>query len=116
MNFYQKVYAWARKIPKGKVATYGQIAMLITTPRAAQVVGFALRALPKDTHVPWQRIINSEGRISIQNPKWPQSEQARLLRKEGIPVVFRESAFYIDITKYLYHFRADAKNTKNIKK
>src|SRR3989344_1097160 len=104
MNFYQKVYTWAEKIPRGKVATYGQIATLITTPRAAQVVGFALRALPKDTNVPWQRIINSEGRISIQNPKWPQSEQARLLRKEGVEVVFRESAFYIDITKYLYHF------------
>ncbi|MEK7148832.1 MAG: MGMT family protein [Patescibacteria group bacterium] len=109
MNFYQKVYVWARKIPKGKVATYGQIATLITTPRAAQIVGFALRALPKDTDVPWQRIINSHGRISIQNPKWPQSEQARLLRKEGVPVIFRESAFWIDIKKYLYHFSASAK-------
>lgn len=111
INFYQKVYAWARKIPKGKVATYGQIAMLITTPRAAQVVGFALRALPKETDVPWQRIINSQGRISIQNPQWPQSEQARLLRKEGITVIFRKSAFWIDMTKYLHHFRGGEKTS-----
>lgn len=104
MNFYHEVYRWARKIPKGKVATYGQIATLISTPRSAQVVGFALRALPKDNDVPWQRIINSRGRISIQNPKWPQSEQARLLKEEGIEVVFRDHAYWVDLAQYLHRF------------
>ncbi|MFH0952454.1 MAG: MGMT family protein [Patescibacteria group bacterium] len=52
MDFYQSVYHLARKIPQGKVATYGQIAALITTPRAARVVGWALRTLPEGTNVP----------------------------------------------------------------
>lgn len=105
MNFYQEVYRWVRKIPRGKVVTYGQIASIISTPRAAQVVGFALRALPQGSNVPWQRVINSEGRISIQNPRWPQSEQARLLKAEGITVSKRDNAFFIDLARYQYLFR-----------
>ncbi|MBI2054941.1 MAG: MGMT family protein [Candidatus Sungbacteria bacterium] len=105
MNFYEEVYKWVCKVPRGKVATYGQIASIISTPRSAQVVGFALRALPKDNDVPWQRVINSQGRISIQNPRWPQSEQARLLKKEGVKVIYKENAYWVDLDKYLYEFR-----------
>ena len=104
VNFYQEVYKWVRKIPKGKVATYGQIATLISTPRSAQVVGFALRALPENSGVPWQRVINSQGRISIQNPRWPQSEQAKQLKKEGVVVAFRDKAYWVNLGKYLYSF------------
>ncbi|MBI2096920.1 MAG: MGMT family protein [Candidatus Sungbacteria bacterium] len=106
MNFYQEVYKLVAKVPKGKVATYGQIAALISTPRAAQVVGFALRALPQNSEVPWQRVINSQGCISIQNPRWPQSEQARLLKREGIKVAFSHNVYRVDLDKYLYSFRA----------
>src|SRR3989344_412893 len=104
MNFYQEVYRWVKKIPKGKVTTYAQIASLISTPRSAQVVGFALRALGTrpDTKVPWQRVINSQGRISIQNPRWPQSEQAKQLKKEGVAVAFRDKAYWVDLAKFLY--------------
>lgn len=104
MNFYEEVYKWAKRIPRGRVATYGQIATIISTPRAAQVVGFALRALHKENDVPWQRIINSKGRISIQNPRWPQSEQAKLLESEGVAVTFRDNAYWVDLTKYLHQF------------
>ena len=104
VNFYQEVYKWVRKIPKGKVATYGQIATLISTPRSAQVVGFALRALLDNSGVPWQRVINSQGRISIQNPRWPQSEQAKQLKKEGVVVAFRDKAYWVNLGKYLYSF------------
>ena len=104
MNFYQEVYKWVRKVPKGKVSTYAQIAAMISTPRSAQLVGFALKALPKENDVPWQRIINSEGRITIQNIKHRQSEQAELLRKEGVKVEFRDNAYWVDLAKYLHHF------------
>lgn len=104
MNFYQEVYRAVKKIPKGKVATYGQIATLISTPRAAQVVGFALRALPKENDVPWQRVINSKGRISIQNPRWPQSEQARLLEKENVKVKKENGTYWVDLSRRLHRF------------
>lgn len=104
MNFYHEVYKLVKKIPKGEVATYGQIATLISTPRSAQVVGFALRALPKENDVPWQRVINSKGRISIQNLRYAQSEQAELLKKEGIEVTFRDDAYWVDLGRYLYRF------------
>jgi len=105
MNFYQEVYKWVKKIPKGKVATYGQIATLISTPRSAQVVGFALRALPPHSDVPWQRVINFQGRISIQNPRWPPSEQAKQLKRERVAVTFRDKAYWVDLAKFLYRFQ-----------
>lgn len=103
MNFYSEVYRLVKKIPKGKVSTYGQIATLISTPRAAQVVGFALKALG-DRHpdVPWPRVINAQGRISINNLRHARSEQARLLRKEGIKVTEHDGAFLVDLDKYLW--------------
>lgn len=105
MNFYQRVYETARKIPEGRVATYGQIASLITTPRAARVVGFALRILPAGTDVPWQRIINSRGRLSIRNPFFSPDHQARLLKKEGVEVFQRGGQWWVDLEKYLWDVR-----------
>ncbi|MDP2587026.1 MAG: MGMT family protein, partial [Candidatus Komeilibacteria bacterium] len=84
MNFYARVYQITKKIPKGRVATSGQIAAMISTARAARVVGFALRSLPADT--PWHRVINSKGMISIENINCPPELQAKLLVKEGIKV------------------------------
>ncbi len=101
MNFYQQVYQIVKKIPKGQVATYGQIAGLISTPRAAQVVGFALRVLPAD--VPWQRVINSHGMISIENLNCPKSLQATLLKKEGVRITFQEGNYWVDLKKYQWH-------------
>ena len=103
MNFYQNVYRLVKRIPRGRVATYAQIASFISTPRSAQVVGFALKALgDRHTDVPWQRVINSQGRISIQNLRHAKSEQARLLKKEGVKVIERDNAFLIDLEKYLW--------------
>ena len=102
MNFFQEVYKLVNKIPAGKVATYGQLATIISTPRAARVVGFALRALPGDTNVPWQRVINSQGRISIQNMQFPQELQATLLEKEGVKVERREDHWWVDLEKYIW--------------
>lgn len=91
-NFYEQVYAVVRRIPAGKVSSYGRIAHMLGRPQAARAVGYALHALKDHTDnpayddIPWQRVINSQGRISIANPLFSTNEQAELLRAEGVPV------------------------------
>lgn len=79
---YQQIYELVRKVPKGKVATYGQIAYQIDrcTPR---MVGYALAALMEDD-VPWQRIVNAQGGISPRAGGDGALIQRRLLEAEGI--------------------------------
>ncbi|MFH1597841.1 MAG: methylated-DNA--[protein]-cysteine S-methyltransferase [Patescibacteria group bacterium] len=103
-NFYQHVYQMVKKVPKGKVATYGQIAALIGSPRSARMVGWALHEVvgAKSKVVPWQRVINREGRISIVNLAHPAQEQAYLLIKEGVKVKEKEGNYYVDLDKYLW--------------
>jgi len=102
-NFYSKVYDAVRQIPRGRVATYQQVAIAVSTPRAAQAVGWALRALPTGSDVPWQRVINSRGMISIRNLRAPKSLQARLLREEGVVVSVEEGNYVVDLDEYLWH-------------
>jgi methylated-DNA-protein-cysteine methyltransferase-like protein len=90
-NFYHQVYAVVRRIPYGKVTSYGRIAAMLGAPNAARAVGYALRALKdKDDSdfepVPWHRVINSQGRISIVNREHGAQRQAELLRQEGVTV------------------------------
>ncbi len=99
-NFYSRVYDVVRKIPRGRVATYQQVAMMVSTPRAARMVGWALRALPDGHNVPWQRVINAAGMISIENLRAPKSLQIKLLREEGVEVVEREGNYFVDLGKY----------------
>ena len=104
-NFYEQVYAVARRIPKGKVTSYGRIAAMLGAPNAARAVGYALRALkdrkddPDYQDVPWQRVINSQGRISIVNREFGAQRQAELLRSEGVVV---SDELYIDLDIYLW--------------
>ncbi len=100
-DFYSRVYKLVKKIPKGKVATYGQVAALLGQPRAAQAVGWALRVCPDS--VPWPRVVNKAGMISITNPRFPKSLQADLLKKDGVKVIFKDGNFFIDLKKYLWH-------------
>ena len=102
-NFYSKVYDAVRQIPRGRVATYQQVAIAVSTPRAAQAVGWALRALSTGSDVPWQRVINSRGMISIRNLRAPKSLQARLLREEGVAVSMQDGNYIVDLDKYLWH-------------
>jgi len=71
-------------IPKGKVATYGQLAKMLGFPRRSRHVGFALGNLPEGSPVPWQRVINSQGRISFAEGSLKQFLQRRLLEEEGV--------------------------------
>ena len=104
MTFNQRVFAMVRKIPKGRVATYGQIAALIGTPRAAQAVGWALHSLENkmSQEVPWQRVVNKIGFLSIMNLEHAADEQAFLLQKEGVQVVKKEAMWWVDLEKYLW--------------
>ena len=82
-ELYNRIYSNVRTVPYGTIATYGQIAELSGMPFGARVVGWALRALPKNSDVPWQRIVAKGGKISIVNPLQPPTEQIRLLKLEG---------------------------------
>lgn len=82
---YARIYAQIRRIPRGRVATYGQIARLAGMPSHARLVGYALHAL-SDENVPWQRVINARGEVSPRALPGAQGLQRRLL--EGERVVF----------------------------
>ena len=86
-GFDQRVYAAVARIPRGRLATYGQIAELIGAYGCARQVGWALRRLPLPSPVPWHRVVNAQGRISF-SPSREGSDwiQAELLRAEGIAV------------------------------
>jgi methylated-DNA-protein-cysteine methyltransferase-like protein len=83
-RFFHQVYRVVRLIPPGKVATYGQIAVLLGHPRAARTVGWALHALPEGSDVPWHRVINARGRISTSCWEHDADLQRRRLEAEGI--------------------------------
>jgi methylated-DNA-protein-cysteine methyltransferase-like protein len=80
---YARIYAVVRRIPRGRVATYGQIAELAGLPRQARQVGYALAAL-RDDRVPWQRVINARGEISLRTVSGPDELQRVLLEREGV--------------------------------
>ena len=80
---YDRFYSVIRKIPRGRVATYGQVARLAGLPGHARQVGYALHALRGSTSVPWQRVINAAGKISLR-PLTGGISQRLLLEKEGV--------------------------------
>ena len=99
-TFYQRVYLKVSQIPFGKVATYGQIADFLSAYGKARQVGWALRRLKLPSKVPWHRVINSKGLITMslsrEGTDWMQKE---LLINEGIKF---NKEMKIDIKKYLW--------------
>lgn len=85
---YARIYAVISRVPKGRVATYGQIAGEAGLPGQARMVGYALSALPEGSRVPWHRIVNAAGRISLRSggaDGRPMDKIQRfLLEKEGV--------------------------------
>lgn len=94
-NFFEKVYKCISQIPYGSVASYGQIAAMAGNPRAARMVGFALSRLPADSKIPWHRVVNVKGMISIENLSVPKQEQATRLQKEGIEVKLKNGNYWV---------------------
>lgn len=101
--FFEQVYAVIRLIPKGKVTSYGRIAAMLDAPRGARAVGYALRALkykrndPSYAGIPWHRVINAQGQISV--PEFGKQIQAALLKEEGIIL---SADYKIDFEAYLW--------------
>jgi len=87
-SFFEQVYQVVRCIPHGKVASYGQVARLLGKPRGARTVGWALHSLPEGSDVPWQRVLNARGIITLDAHGPGGAIQRALLEAEG--VVFDE--------------------------
>ena len=100
---YAKIHAVVSRIPKGRVATYGDVAALARLPRRARLVGYALHTLPADSDVPWHRVVNAAGKISLRGDGLGHDElQAHLLRREGVRFV----GGAIPLARYRWNARA----------
>ncbi len=106
-SFKNKVIQAVERIPHGKVASYGQIALLIGFPRGAREAGWTLNGTEgdKEVNIPWWRVINNSGRISIKGTVHLSADlQRKLLRAEGIEV---NELFELDIEKYRWRPERD---------
>jgi len=102
---YARIHAVVRRIPRGRVATYGQVAALAGLSGHARQVGYALHALPAESAVPWQRVVNARGEVSPRRtPGWDGLQRA-LLEREGI--VF-DARGRIDLERRRWRPRAGA--------
>ena len=97
MNTFEKIYEVVKNIPKGKVATYGQVAFLAGNPRWSRVVGYALHNNPEPFVIPCHRVVNREGRLAPAFAFGGAAVQRDLLESEGI--VFEPDGS-IDLEKY----------------
>ncbi|HVR37652.1 MAG TPA: MGMT family protein [Thermoanaerobaculia bacterium] len=84
MTRYARIWSWVKKIPRGRVATYGQIAALAGLEGHARQVGYALHHLPDGSDVPWHRVINAQGEISLRSAGDSHELQRMLLEAEGV--------------------------------
>ncbi|MGG1679229.1 MGMT family protein [Neobacillus sp. NRS-1170] len=96
--FTENVIEIIRNIPAGKVMTYGQIAVLAGSPRAARQVVRILHSMSKKHRLPWHRVINAKGQIALQDEESYQ-EQLWSLEAEGVEVGLNG---VIDLEKYQY--------------
>ena len=98
MKFDERVYEYLKTVPKGKVVTYGMIALAIGLPRAARQVGNALHRNPYPVVIPCHRVVNREGRLAPAFAFGGVEVQARLLREEGVEVING----FVDLEQYLW--------------
>lgn len=98
MAVFERIYGVVKKIPKGKVATYGQVAALAGNPRWARVVGYALHKNPDPENIPCYRVVNREGKVANSFVFGGGEIQRQLLETEGI--VF-DCEGNVDLKKYL---------------
>ena len=97
---YELVWTAVKRIPRGRVATYGQIAALAGMPKHARQAGYALAATPENKKIPWHRVINAQGKISVRLKHWDGGSdefQRILLEAEG--VVF-DSGGRVDLKRF----------------
>lgn len=97
MSFYDDVYQVVKAIPRGKVATYGQIARILGSPRACRAVGYALHDNPMPGIIPCHRVVNRFGSLARAFAFGGIQAQAQLLEQEG---VFCDENYIVDLNKY----------------
>ena len=99
-NFFENVYELVKKVPKGKVVTYGEIAREIGNKRMARQVGWALHVNPDPGVIPCHRVVNRFGELSSAFAFGGVNRQAELLRAEGVEVEDDK----VDLKRYGYYF------------
>ena len=109
-DFARKVLKLIKSIPRGKVASYGQIAALAGKPHGSRGVAWILHSSSKVYNLPWHRVINSQGKISFIKGSKNFNSQRSLLKKEGI--VFNENQ-RVDFKIYQWKKKSLAKKIKN---
>ena len=102
---FEKIYKVVRKIPRGKVATYGQIAALAGNPRWARVVGYALHVNPDPSEIPCSRVVNRQGKASAAFAFGGENMQIQLLSADGVEFVDG----HVNMEKYLWRPDGDEK-------
>lgn len=100
MSFYNIVWDMVKQIPAGKVATYGQIALLCGSPRASRAVGYALHFNPDNSTIPCHRVVNRFGKLAEAYVFGGKEVQKQLLENEGVEV---SDDFTVDLKKYLWN-------------
>jgi methylated-DNA-protein-cysteine methyltransferase related protein len=110
---YERIYAVIRRIPRGRVATYGQIAELAGIAGHARQVGYALYALREGTTVPWHRVVNARGRLSL-GVVIPEGDVEQRIRLEIEGVEF-DADGKIDLRRFRWHSQRRAPNLKGAK-
>ena len=108
---YERIYAEIRRIPRGRVATYGQIAELCGLEGHARQVGYALNALP-DASVPWHRVVNARGEISPRTRGDSHELQQLLLEAEGIEL---DEKGRIDLARYRWKKKARSQDSPRLR-
>jgi methylated-DNA-protein-cysteine methyltransferase related protein len=98
-ELYPRIYDAVCRIPRGRVATYGQIALLAGNPRAARAVGWALHRNPMPGVIPCHRVVNREGRCAPAFAFGGEAVQRQMLEREG--VAFNGDG-HVDLEKYLW--------------
>lgn len=102
---YRRIWETVNRIPAGRVATYGQIARLAGIEGQPRLVGYALHRLAADSRVPWHRVVNARGAISVRSGGGPLPDvplQRRLLEREGVDF---DSRGVIDLVRYAWRPR-----------
>lgn len=100
MNFYEKMNIICKRIPEGKVATYGQIALLCGKPKNARQVGYGLRENLAGDDIPAHRVVNSKGELSGAIHFEYLDMQKFLLQDEGVEVIWEGERWKVDLKEY----------------
>lgn len=107
---HERIFAIVRKIPRGRVTTYGTVARLAGLEGQARLVGYALSALRDGTSVPWHRVINAQGRLSLELAASSSGTTQRLrLEREGVPV---DAGGRVSLLRFGWRIRATTRTAK----